>query len=96
MLNGEDAIGRVGIDGKRDRCGFIKAVMQFGVDGVAIASVDSKEQITKSPIATQSIHAVSSTACHQPFGEEAGKMTHTAYDGAAEEVLVVAHIQHLE
>ena len=90
MVNGEDAIGRVGIDGKRDRCGFIKAVMQLGIDGIAIATVDGEEQITISPIATQSVHAVSFTACHQPFGKEAGKMTHTAHDSAAEEVLVIA------
>ena len=86
----KDAVGRVGIDGKTIFRRFVETVVQIEIDGIAIITIDSSEkQIAIIPITAQSVHAIAFAACHQPLGEEAGEMTHTTHDGAAEEVLLV-------
>ena len=93
MLNGEDAVCRVGIDGKRDRCGLIKADMQLCVNGVAVATVDSENQIAINPITAQSRHAIAFVSRHQPFGEEAGEMADATHNLSTEQVVCIAHVQ---
>ena len=70
--------------------------MPFLIHFVAVAVAVFEEQFAFAPIAAHTFHAVILATVHQPFGEETAEVADAAHDGAAEEVLVVAHLQHPE
>ena len=68
--------------------------MVFLIHLITILVAVFEHQFTFTPIAANAFHTEAFAAIHQPFWEETRQMTNAAYDDAAEDVAIIAHLQH--